>query len=118
MKMNLPVDEAQKMVEEMEKSGMGYLFENFEKCDIQEERRKTKEAQAKLKEARADADEARADAEKTKADAQKKIAFMEEKLVLGLCEEGYTKEEALKKLQEKYGFEESEAKRLLATYWK
>ena len=146
MKMNLPVDEAQKMVEEVEKSGMGYLFENFEKCDIQEERRKTKEAQAKLKEARedaketqaklkearadaeearadakearADAKEARADAEKTKADAQKKIAFMEEKLVLGLCEEGYTKEEALKKLQERFGFEESEAKRLLATYWK
>ncbi len=146
MKMNVPVDEAQKMVEEVEKSGMGYLFENFEKCDIQEERRKTKEAraeaeeakaetekvrlkleeaeakaeeaEAKLKEAKIKADEIKKAAEIAKDTIQRQIDVVEEKLVSGLQKEGCTKEEALEKLQKNFAFEETGAKRLMATYWK
>jgi len=41
MKMNVPVEEANRYVESVEECRMGYLFENMEKIDIQEERRKT-----------------------------------------------------------------------------
>lgn len=38
--MNVPVDEAREMMGEIGGRGMGYLFENMEKMDIQAERRK------------------------------------------------------------------------------
>ena len=84
IKMNVPTDEAQKMVEEMEADGMGYLFENMEKIDIQAERRNTmlarKDAEiarleaeiAKLEKEQAshDAEQAKRDAEQAKRDAE------------------------------------------------
>ena len=39
--MNVPVDEAREMMGEIGGRGMGYLFENMEKMDIQAERRNT-----------------------------------------------------------------------------
>ena len=39
--MNVPVDEAREMMGEIGGRGMGYLFENMEKMDIQSERRNT-----------------------------------------------------------------------------
>ena len=41
MKMNVPVEEAKEMMGEIGGRGMGYLFENMEKMDIQAERRNT-----------------------------------------------------------------------------
>ena len=39
--MNVPVDEVKEMMGEIGGRGMGYLFENMEKMDIQAERRNT-----------------------------------------------------------------------------
>ena len=39
--MNVPVNEVKKMMGEIGGRGMGYLFENMEKMDIQAERRNT-----------------------------------------------------------------------------
>lgn len=39
--MNVPVDEVKEMMGEIGGHGMGYLFENMEKMDIQAERRNT-----------------------------------------------------------------------------
>ena len=39
--MNVPVDEVKKIMGEIGGRGMGYLFENMEKMDIQAERRNT-----------------------------------------------------------------------------
>ena len=55
--MNVPVDDVKEMMGEIEGRGMGYLFENMEKMDIQAERRNTQR------------EKERADAEKERADA-------------------------------------------------
>ena len=57
IKMNVPVDEAREMMGEIGGRGMGYLFENMEKMDIQAERRNTQREKE-----RADAAEKRAEA--------------------------------------------------------
>ena len=62
--MNVPVDEVKEMMGEIGGRGMGYLFENMEKMDIQAERRNTQRERE-----RADAAEKRAEAEKERADA-------------------------------------------------
>lgn len=48
MKMNIPVDEAKQYTELVEEGHMGYLFENFEKVNIQQERQNTAEARKQL----------------------------------------------------------------------
>ena len=55
--MNVPVDEVKEMMGEIGGHGMGYLFENMEKMDIQAERRNTQRERD------------RADMEKERADA-------------------------------------------------
>lgn len=77
MKMNVPLDEAEECVRKVKERNMGYLFENMEKLDIQEERRKTKEALKNAEDAwrlaqevknRADEAESRADEAESRAD--------------------------------------------------
>lgn len=41
MKMNVPSEEARELMGEIGGRGMGFLFENMEKMDIQDERRNT-----------------------------------------------------------------------------
>ncbi|MBQ8639939.1 MAG: Rpn family recombination-promoting nuclease/putative transposase [Lachnospiraceae bacterium] len=82
MKMNVPTDEAQKMVKDMEADSMGYLFENMEKMDIQAERRNTMNARKEAEEAKKKAEEAEKkaeDAEKKAEDAEKKAEDAEKK---------------------------------------
>ena len=55
--MNVPVDEVKEMMGKIGGRGMGYLFENMEKMDIQAERRNTQRERD------------RADMEKERADA-------------------------------------------------
>ena len=45
--MNVPVDEVKEMMGEIGGRGMGYLFENMEKMDIQAERRNTQREKEK-----------------------------------------------------------------------
>ncbi len=54
-KVNLSSDETREMLSQIkENRNMGYLFENMEHMDIQEERRKTQEARAELEQFRAE----------------------------------------------------------------
>lgn len=62
--MNVPVDEVKEMMGEIGGRGMGYLFENMEKMDIQAERRNTQRERDL-----ADMEKERADLEKERADA-------------------------------------------------
>ena len=67
MKMNVPVEEAKEMMGEIGGRGMGYLFENMEKMDIQAERRNTQREKE-----RADAAEKERDTAKKERDTAKK----------------------------------------------
>lgn len=70
MKMNMPVEEASQCVENVKERHMGYFFENAEKMDIQEERRKTKLAREEAIEAQCEAEEAKRKAEEAKRKAE------------------------------------------------
>ena len=71
IKMNVPIDEVREMMGEIGGRGMGYLFENMEKMDIQAERRNTQRERdrADMEKERADSEKVRADLEKERADA-------------------------------------------------
>lgn len=49
--MNVPVDEIREIMGEIGGHGMGYLFENMEKMDIQAERRNTQREKKRADEA-------------------------------------------------------------------
>lgn len=79
---------------------MGYLFENMEKMDIQEERRKTAEA--------------RKEAQK----AQEACSRAQKNTVL-LCQKyGASKENAIQELMDTCSLELEEAQQQVALYWK
>ena len=69
--MNVPVDVVKEMMGEIEGHGMGYLFENMEKMDIQAERRNTQRERdrADMEKERADSEKVRANLERERADA-------------------------------------------------
>ena len=79
IKMNVPVDEVKEMMGEIGGRGMGYLFENMEKMDIQAERRNTQRERdrADMEKERADSEKVRADSEKVRADSEKERADSE-----------------------------------------
>lgn len=94
-------EEAKQCVDKVKERRMGYLFENMEKMDIQEERRKTAEAQQKLEE------------------AQKENAEASVRTIISLCMEfGRTKEEAVQKLMEKASLNKEQAETAVKHYWK
>ncbi|MCC8081038.1 MAG: Rpn family recombination-promoting nuclease/putative transposase [Lachnospiraceae bacterium] len=70
MKMNVPVDEANQYVESVEGCRMGYLFENMEKIDIQEERRKTAEEREKREKIQKESEELKQEVEGLKQEAK------------------------------------------------
>ena len=83
MKMNVPVEEANEQVKWIGANRMGYLFENFEKVDIQAERRNTAKAKAEAEEAKQKLEEALAEVE----EMRRKLEEAEQKL----REMGYVK---------------------------
>ena len=66
IKMNVPVDEAREMMGEIGGRGMGYLFENMEKMDIQAERRNTQRERER-------ADAAELEIQRLKRELEKRI---------------------------------------------
>ncbi len=100
---------------------MAELFENMEKLDIQAERRNTAEQKN-----RADTEKERADAEKVRADtAEQDLEAEIQKterttalLVETYQETGMTFEASCKKLMEKVGLNENEARIQISRYWK
>ena len=113
MKMNVPQEEAQELVENMGVKEVGYLFENAEKMDIQAERRNTKKAQE-----RAEAAEKKVEtAEKEKARMCSSLRNMMGRLA-GLCKaEGLTKEETRNRLHDFYQVNESDLETYFEDVW-
>ena len=95
-KENVPEEETETLVGKVKEKKMGELFANMDKMDIQAERRKT------------------AEAEKRAEEAEKK-ALMEIIKMGRDC--GGTKEFVTKRLCDKYGFDEKEAKGKVDLYW-
>ena len=68
-KLNVSKEDTDKCMEKVRTRNMGYLWENMEKIDIQEERRLALQARAEANQARAEADVARAEADVARAEA-------------------------------------------------
>ena len=97
---NVPEEETETLVGKVKEKKMGELFANMDKMDIQAERRKTAEAVKR--------------AEEAEKKAEKKAVM--EIIKMGRdC--GGTKEFVTKRLCDKYGFDEKEAKGKVNLYW-
>ena len=73
LKMNLPEDETEELVGKVKEKKMGYLFENMEKIDIQEERRIAAEARKAAEEAKQELEEAKQELEEAKREAKQEV---------------------------------------------
>ncbi len=102
LKENVPMNEAEELVEKVREKKMGELFENMEKLDIQAERRNT----AAQRE-RADREKERADKAEERADKERERGI---RLYLDTCREcGVSGEIIIGKLQELYEMSRKEA---------
>ena len=103
MKMNMPQEEAAEFAGKVVQRQMGYWFENMEKMDIQEERRRTEEERRKLRETE----------ERLREEEWKNI-----KNIISLCREfGNTREVAVTKVMEKAGLPYEEAEEWVGRIW-
>ena len=80
MKIKMPQEEAVDCVGKVLNRDMGYLFENMEEMDIQEERRKVKEARKELEETKGELEETKEELEEEKHRADKAEAALKSAL--------------------------------------
>lgn len=105
LKENVPVDEAEELVEKVREKKMGELFENMEHMDIQAERRNTAEQRERAEKA-----EERAEKEKERANRAEEQRILD---YIDTCREfGLSEEEILDRLAKKF-----EMNRLQAEEW-
>lgn len=122
--------ETKQCVQKVRERKMGYLFENMEKMNIQEERRNTAEAVQKLKEATQKLDEATHELDEAKKKASE-IAEKGIRTLIEVCQEmGMSKKETCIKVVEKFKTEligtdikteveiEKIAEEKVSKYWK
>ena len=75
--MNVPVEEAREMMGEIGGRGMGYLFENMEKMDIQAERRNTQRERERAEAAEKRAEAAELEIQRLKRELEKRANVTE-----------------------------------------
>ena len=75
--MNVPVEEAREMMGEIRGRGMGYLFENMEKMDIQAERRNTQRERERAEAAEKRAEAAELEIQRLKRELEKRANVTE-----------------------------------------
>ena len=75
--MNVPVDEVKEMMGEIGDRGMGYLFENMEKMDIQAERRNTQRERERAEAAEKRAEAAELEIQRLKRELEKRANVTE-----------------------------------------
>ena len=75
--MNVPVDEAREVMGEIGGRGMGYLFENMEKMDIQAERRNTQRERERAEAAEKRAEAAELEIQRLKRELEKRANVTE-----------------------------------------
>lgn len=138
MKMNVPLNEAEECVRKVKERNMGYLFENMEKLDIQEERRKTREARKaaddakkwaeeaenRAKEAERHAEEAERHVEEAERHAEeetRRAEKMQENLIRRMIEwsmhSAIPREKVVQELMEFFEMEQEAAREKVALYW-
>jgi len=120
LKENVPLDEAEELVEKVKEKKMAELFENMEKMDIQAERRNTAEQRERAEKAedRAEKEKSRADKEKNRADKAEAIVEKGLQLFIETCREvQLPRKIILRKLVEKYSVSEQEAEAWISKYW-
>ncbi len=128
LKENVPVEEAEDLSGKVREKNMGMLFENMEKMDIQEERRKTAEQRLKTEEERRKTEEQRRKTEEQRRKTEEQRAraeVAEEKLENSMrmfvndCRKaGMMRKDAVEKLTEIYQLDSEEAEKAMAIYWK
>ena len=77
MKMNVPTEEARELMGEIGGRGMGYLFENMEKMDIQAERRNTQRERERAEAAEKRAEAAELEIQRLKRELEKRANVTE-----------------------------------------
>ena len=113
-------DETDRCIQKVKERRMGYLFENMEKMNIQEERKLRADAQKRLEEAEKRFEE---EIKLAKEQVAKQVTqqVTEQVAIQSIVESyqelGMSKEITQNKLMEKFKFTESEAKRKLEQYW-
>lgn len=75
--MNVPVDDVKEMMGEIGGRGMGYLFENMEKMDIQAERRNTQRERERAEAAEKRAEAAELEIQRLKRELEKRANVTE-----------------------------------------
>ena len=75
--MNVPVDVVKEMMGEIGGHGMGYLFENMEKMDIQAERRNTQRERERAEAAEKRAEAAELEIQRLKRELEKRANVTE-----------------------------------------
>lgn len=103
IKIGATEEETRECVDRVRERRMGYLFENMEKMNIQEERRNTAEARAEAEKARAELEEARENMIKT--------------LIVTCKEFGADKEQTTEKIINKCGMDPQTAREKVELYW-
>ena len=122
LKENVPVEEAEELVEKVKEKKMAELFENMEKIDIQAERRKTAKQKVRADKAeRAEQAEERAEQAEERAEQAEEKAFKERehgiKAYIELCKEcQLSKNVVLCKLMEQYALDYDNAEEYLKRY--
>ncbi len=130
MKLNVPPEEAGQYIDKIKERQMGYWFENMEKLDIQEERRKTEEQRKKAEEQRKKAEEHRRKAEeqqeraeeqqKRAEEAERKLKEKEEqeiRVIVSLCQRfNAPKEETILQVMENYNLSYVQAREKVDLY--
>ena len=77
IKMNVPIDEVREMMGEIGGRGMGYLFVNMEKMDIQAERRNTQRERERAEAAEKRAEAAELEIQRLKRELEKRANVTE-----------------------------------------
>lgn len=118
MKMNVPLDEAEECVRKVKERNMGYLFENMEKMDIQEERRKTAEARKDAEEAKRLAQQQVEEAQKRACDQVMEMRRDAMRNMVLLCKRlGVSEETAVQELMNACGIDRRAALEAVELYW-
>ena len=122
MKVGASKEETVECVQRVKERRMGYMFENMEKMNIQEERKKTASAEKKAERAEKKAERAEKkaeQAEKKAEQAEKKARETIIEVIVSICQEkGTSKEEVIDKVMEKCQLNRKTAEKKVDLYWK
>ena len=114
LKENVPIEEAEDLAGKVREKKMGMLFENMEKMDIQEERRKTEEQRKRTEEQRKRAEAAEQKVKETAKKLEDSIRIFVES-----CQEFGISQASIKdKLVREFDLDMDSADQAIADYFK